>query len=157
MVVDIFVYRCSITGVVDQESSLSKANSNYGDLTDLQLAILDILWERQEATVSDVHDVLLEERGLAATTVATILSRLEKRGVITHRSEGRQYVYRALVSRSEVCDTMVTALTDRLFQGDVAALVTHLLTESDFSAGDLARVRRLIAAEADHQEEDHAE
>jgi predicted transcriptional regulator len=157
VVVDIFVYRCSITGVVDQESSLSKANSNYGDLTDLQLAILDILWERQEATVSDVHDVLLEERGLAATTVATILSRLEKRGVITHRSEGRQYVYRALVSRSEVCDTMVTALTDRLFQGDVAALVTHLLTESDFSAGDLARVRRLIAAEADHQEEDHAE
>lgn len=136
---------------------MSKANSNYADLTDLQLAMLDVLWERGEATVSDVHEVLLDERGLAATTVATILSRLEKRGVVTHRSEGRQYVYRALVSRTEVCDTMVNALTDRLFQGDVAALVTHLLTESDFSPGDLARVRRLIAAQADHQEDDHAE
>lgn len=136
---------------------MSRIDSNYVDLTDLQLAILDILWERGEATVSDVHEGLLEERGLAATTVATILSRLEKRGVVTHRSMGRQYVYRALVSRSEVCDTMVTALTERLFQGDVAALVTHLLTESDFNPGDLARVRRLIAAQADHTEGDHAE
>ena len=116
----------------------------YQDLTDLQLALMEVLWDAEEATVAEVHESLLEQRGLAMTTVATLLSRLEKRGVVTHRTEGRQYVYRPLVSRDVVCESMVSALTDRLFQGDVTALVSHLLTASAISPGDLARVRKMI-------------
>ena len=118
--------------------------STYQDLTDLQLALIEVLWEKGEATVAEVQEALLEDRGLAMTTVATLLSRLEKRGVVEHRTEGRQYVYRPLVSRDTVCDSMVSALTDRLFQGDVTALLSHLLTASAISTGDLARVRRMI-------------
>ncbi len=121
----------------------------YRDLTELQLAIIDVLWEKGEATVAEVQEALLEHRGLATTTVATLLSRLEKRGVAGHRTDGRQYVYRSLVSRDDVRDSMVSALTDRLFRGEVTALMSHLLTASAISPGDLARVRKMIEQETE--------
>lgn len=118
-------------------------------LTELQLALMRVLWERSEATVVEVQEALEPERRLAQSTVATLLSRLEKKGVLSHRVEGRQYVYRAVVSEAEVRRSMVRelgVLARRLFQGDVAALVSHLLTAQDVAPGDLSRVRELIEA-----------
>jgi predicted transcriptional regulator len=114
-------------------------------LGDLQLAILRVLWERGEATVSEVHEALEPERGLAPTTIATMLQKLEKKEVLAHRSEGRRFVYHALVTEDQVTRSMVTDLTAQLFRGDVTALVSHLLSHHDVEAGELARLRRLIA------------
>ena len=117
---------------------------DYG-LTELQLEIMAVLWARGEATVADVRDAL--DRDLAQTTVSTLLSRLEKRGLVMHRTEGRQYVYCAVVEEARVRRSIVSDLTemaDRLFAGDVAELVTQLLSESDVDADDLARVRSMI-------------
>lgn len=113
-------------------------------LTSLQLSLLRILWERGEATVTDMWEALHEERGLAQTTLATMLSRLEKRGVVTHRSQARQFVYRALVTEQQVKHSMVSELTSRLFEGDVAAMVSHLLTAQDVSPGDRERIRAML-------------
>ena len=113
-------------------------------LTDLQLAVMRVLWERGEASVVDIWEALRPERGLAQTTVATLLSRLEKRGVVSHRREARQFFYRATVSEPDVRRVMVRELTARLFDGDVAALVSHLLSAREVSAGDLAKVKALI-------------
>jgi predicted transcriptional regulator len=115
-------------------------------LTDLQVAIMRVLWDRREATVSDIHEALLADRGLAPTTVATLLSRLEKRGIVKHRSASRQYVYYPAVSESEVRRSMVSDLAERLFDGDVAELVSHLLSEREMTAGDLEKVKDLIAS-----------
>jgi predicted transcriptional regulator len=114
------------------------------DLTELQIAVMEVLWSKGEGTVAEVHQALLAERGLAPTTVATLLSRLEKRGVIDHRMEGRQYVYRATVSKSAVRQSMVGGLVDRLFGGDITALVSHLLGASQVDPADLARVKQLV-------------
>ena len=114
------------------------------ELTDLQLSLMRVIWSRGEASVSDVHEALEPERGLALTTVATILTRLEKAGLVSRRPAGRHYLYRALVSEEEVRRSMVSGLAERLFQGDVTALVSHLLDEGDIAPGDLDRVRRLI-------------
>ena len=114
-------------------------------LTDLQLAIMRILWDRAEATVLDVQTRLRPERDLAQTTIATLLSRLEKRGVIEHRLDGRQFVYRALVTEQEVRRSMVSELTTLLFDGSSAALMTHLLRSREIDPGDLDRVKRMIA------------
>jgi BlaI family transcriptional regulator, penicillinase repressor len=114
-------------------------------LTDLQLALLRVLWTRGEATVQEVVEALRPERDLAPTTVATLLSRLEKRRVVSHTTRARQYVYRARVSQSAVRASMVNGLTDTLFGGDVAALMSHLLDARAVSPGDLDRVRDLIA------------
>ena len=131
---------------------MSPADNTYRDLTDLQVDLLEVLWNRKEATVAEVQEALLGDRGLATSTVATLLSRLEKRGVVTHRADGRQYVYRAQVSREQVRDSMVSALTYRMFSGDVAELVSHLLTEAETSPGDLARVKQLIARKTEELE-----
>ncbi len=114
-------------------------------LSDLQIAILRVLWEREEATVAQVQDDLQAERGLAHTTVATLLSRLVKRGVVSRRTEGRQHVYRAEVEERDVRRSMVSALTERLFAGDPSALVHHLIDEGAIDADELARLRALLA------------
>jgi len=84
-------------------------------LTDLQIALLRVLWDRREATVAEIAEALRPARDLAPTTIATLLSRLEKRGVVSHTAQGRQYVYRARVSEGEVRRSMVSGLTDLLF------------------------------------------
>lgn len=114
---------------------------------DLQLAILRVLWEREEAAVAQVHRALLEERGLAPTTIATMLVKMEKKGVVSHRVEGRKFVYRPAVSEDEVAQSMVGYVMDRLFGGDPAALVSHLLSEHSIDPSELEQLKRRIAQE----------
>jgi predicted transcriptional regulator len=114
-------------------------------LTDLQLAIMRVLWDRAEATVVEVQTRLRPERDLAQTTIATLLSRLEKRGVVEHRLDGRQFVYRPLVTEQEVRRSMVSELTTLLFDGSPEALMSHLLRSREMAPGDLDRVKRMIA------------
>ena len=119
----------------------------YG-LTELQLDILKALWKREEATVADVQNALRPRRKLAMTTVATHLMRLERRGIIAHRAEGRQYVFRALVDESKVRRSIaseISELAERIFAGDVTELVSHLLSDRDVDAEDLKRMRALIS------------
>src|SRR6185503_21162814 len=118
-------------------------------LTDLQLAVMRVLWERGEANVAEIWEALRPERGLAQTTVATLLSRLDKRGAVSHRREARQFVYRAAVTEPQVRRVMVRELTARLFDGDVTALVSHLLSGREVSAGDLAKVKALLEERVD--------
>ena len=116
-------------------------------LTELQLEIMNVLWQRGEATVGDVRNALRPDRDLAHTTVATLLSRLEKKGAVRHRTEGRQYVYAPAVEAARVQRSVMSDLSellDRLFGGDVTHAVSHLLAESDVNAEELARVRELI-------------
>lgn len=115
-------------------------------LTPLQLDVMRVLWSRAEATAAEVTEALAGARGLAPTTVATLLRRLEKRGLVTHQSRGRQFVYRAAVAEADAREAMVDELAERLFEGDAARLVHHLLDRHELAPGDLARVRALIEA-----------
>lgn len=121
-------------------------------LTELQMAIMRVLWERGQATVAEIHEALKAERGLALTTVATLLSRLERRGVVSHETRQRQYVYRAIVTEAEVRHSMVHELTERLFDGDIAAMMSHLLTGREISPGDLKRIKAMLEEQAARKE-----
>lgn len=114
-------------------------------LTELQLAIMRVLWDRDRATAAEITDALRPERDLAQTTIATVLSRLEKRGIVAHEARARQFVYVPQITQPEAERSMVTELTERLFDGDPAALVSHLITARQFSRADLERVKTLIA------------
>lgn len=116
------------------------------ELSELQLAVMRVLWQQKKAAVAEVQEALKSERDLALTTVATVLTRLERAGLVAHRAVGRHYMYRPLVSEEEVRRSMVSALAERLFEGDVAALVSHLVNAREIKPGDLARVKQLIAA-----------
>ena len=115
------------------------------DLTPLQLSVMRSLWERKEASVTEVHADLASSHKLAPTTVATLLRRLEERGLVDHRVDGRQYIFRSLVEEERATRSMVAELSERLFGGDVPRLVSHLLKEHELSPGDLDRIRDMIA------------
>ena len=113
-------------------------------LGELQHAIMQVLWERDEATVAEVHEALFDERGLAPTTIATMLRKMENKGVVAHRVEDRHFVYRAAVSEDAVRSTMVSELHDRLIAGDPAALVSHQVADHDIDQAEVERLRTLL-------------
>lgn len=114
-------------------------------LGDLQLAIMQVLWDLGEGTVTDVHQALLAERGLAPTTIATMLKKMEEKGVVAHRAEGRRFIYQPTVSRDQVKRGMVSDLTERLFGGDPMALVAHLLARPEMRPEELSELERMVA------------
>lgn len=122
-------------------------------LTDLQLAILRIIWARGGATVPQVTAALRDGRGLAQSTVATVMMRLEKRGVLSREGDARDYVYRATVTESEVRRAMVRQLTSLLFDGRASALVSHLVESSEVDADDLEYAMDLLRDADDESRE----
>ncbi len=115
-------------------------------LTAPQLALLRVLWERSEATVAEMQQALLPDRPLAATTIATLLSRLDKRGIVAYRIEGRQCVYRAVLEEQDARRQALVEVTQGLFDGDIASMVSQLLSSQELRPGDLARVKALVEA-----------
>jgi len=115
-------------------------------LATLQLAIMRVLWKRGEATVADVREDLHDDRPLAYTTIATMLAKMERKGYVAHRIEGRAHIYRPAIDQEKVSRSMVTDLADRLFAGDVTQMVAHLLAGCDVDADELARLKALIRA-----------
>ena len=112
-------------------------------LGDLQLAILRVLWQRGEAAASDVHKALAE-RNLAVNTIKTMLRKLEDRGVVKHRENGRQFIYTPTIKESDVRAGMVGDLVRQMFSGDTHALVNHLLQSSDIDADELDALKAHI-------------
>ena len=113
-------------------------------LSELQLRLMRVLWQRGEASTAEVAEALRGERDLAHTTVATVLTRLEKRGLLASRREGRALLYTPQVSEAEVQRSMVGSLLDRLFAGRTSALVSHLLDARGVDAAELAELQALL-------------
>ena len=113
-------------------------------LSDLQLHLMRALWRAGELSVAEAAEALADERDLAYTTVSTLLSRLEKRGVVAARRDGRVLYYRPLVSEAQVRRSMVSSLIEQVFSGDPGALLAHLVREREVAPGDLEQVRALL-------------
>src|SRR5262245_35810176 len=114
-------------------------------LTELQLEIMRVLWTRGGATVGEVH-AALRARRLAQATIATILRRMEAKGALTHDRQGRQFVYHARITEQQARRSVVAEVADRLFMGQVPALIHHLLAQGKIGPEELAEVKALIEA-----------
>ena len=114
------------------------------DLSDLQLAVMRVLWDKREASAAQVQQALEGTRKLAITTVSTLLVRLEKRGVVSHRADGRTFVYRPRVSELEMRRKTISSVIHNLFRGNPSEVVGQILSERDVSEEDLARMKKLI-------------
>ncbi len=117
-------------------------------LGDLQLRIMRILWSGGPMSVAEVQERLGGEP-LAYTTVATMLRKMENRHLVTHREEGRKFIYRAAVSAEDVTRSMADDLVDRLFEGSLAETVSHLLETREVSPDELTRLEQLIRRRRD--------
>jgi BlaI family penicillinase repressor len=119
-----------------------------GDLTLAQWEVLALVWEEGEVTVASAHAALSKRRKVAPTTVLTHLQRLEKRGLLVHREDGRAHVWRAARDKGLMVGSLLGRLRDLLFRGATDGLVATLLEAGPVSEAELARLRALIAGAA---------
>jgi predicted transcriptional regulator len=123
-------------------------------LTDGELRIMRVLWDRGRATVADVVDAIDGPDRPAYNTVLTMMGILEQKGYVTHDKAGRAYEYAPLLGRGEARQGALTHVLSRFFDGSAELLVANLLQRRDLDAGELRRVREMLedAAAAPHPE-----
>ncbi len=109
--------------------------------------ILRLLWELHEATVQQVCGRLPAKRRIGYATVQTLLRRLEHKGYITHRAEGKAHVFYPAVEQDHVVKRSVNDFLERLFGGDPIPLMQHLAEHGKIDAADLERLKKLIDGE----------
>ena len=112
-------------------------------LGDLQLQMMKVLWSRGPCTVAEVREHL-PDASHAYTTIATMLRKMENRGLVRHRRQDRRFIYQAVVTEDEVTRSMAHDLVDRLFEGSLAGTMSHLLTTRQVSRDELAELEQLI-------------
>jgi predicted transcriptional regulator len=115
-------------------------------LTEAELPIMEILWQKGSAVVTDVVGAL-SNSVVAYNTVLTTLRILERKGYVRHTKEGRAFVYHPVVERGEASRKAVRNLVKRFFQDSPELLILNVLEDEQLDEGELSRLKRLIAGE----------
>ena len=110
----------------------------------LQSEVMELVWERQEATVAQLVEAIGQRRTVTYTTVLSAVQKLEKKGWLQHRAEGRAYVYSAARQRTDVGRRTLGELLKTAFSGDPRLLRASLIDEAGLSDSELAELRQLI-------------
>jgi len=119
------------------------AKTELPALSGAETEILRLIWQEEEASVQEVCDRLPAERRITYATVQTLLRRLEKKGYVRHRTEGRAHVFFPAVNRIDVIKRSVGDFLDRLFGGDAVPLMQYLAEHGDITAEDIEKLKRL--------------
>ena len=105
---------------------------------------MKIVWKREQATVRDVYEDLLERRKIAYTTVMTMMKILEQKKFLRKSQEDRAYIYRPSQPKNKVIKGMVREFVDRVFNGSAEPLLVHLLEDRKLSEEDLDEISRMV-------------
>jgi predicted transcriptional regulator len=116
-------------------------------LTEAELPIMEVLWDKGVATVSEVAEGLAKDRAVAYNTVLTLMRILERKGYVQHTKDGRAFVYQPVVGRGEASRTAVRQLLNRFFNDSPELLVLNLLREENINQQEIERLRGLIGNE----------
>ena len=116
-------------------------------LTEAELPIMEVLWDKGVATVGEVAEGLSKDRAVAYNTVLTLMRILERKGYVQHTKDGRAFVYQPLVDRGEASRTAVRQLLNRFFNDSPELLVLNLLHEEGIDEQEIERLRGLIGKE----------
>jgi predicted transcriptional regulator len=113
-------------------------------LTPQELEIMKVVWARGDVTVRDVYEAILERRPIAYTTVMTMMNVLEKKGHLRKKEEGRSFVYRPTRPQRQVVRSMVREFVERVFGGDAAPLLAHLVENEKLTSEELDALAKRI-------------
>src|SRR5688500_1450616 len=114
---------------------MAKASAKLGEV---QLQIMQVLWQKGKATAREITDELSRRKPIAHSTVQTLLRKLESKGAVTHEVEDRTFVFRPVHQETDVTTTATRDLLARLFDNSVSGLVAHLLKHEKISRKELA-------------------
>lgn len=123
---------------------MAKARAGEIRLGRMELQIMNVVWEKGEATVHDVKEVLQQGRKPAYSTVLTMMRKLEGKGYLDHEVDDRTYVYRATISQQDVRQSVLGDIVDRLFEGSPSLLFNSLVEQKNISEKELSQIRKLI-------------
>jgi BlaI family transcriptional regulator, penicillinase repressor len=126
------------------------ARKKSPNLTEAELRLMDVLWDKGTATVGEVAEALPKDLDLAYNTVLTTLRILEEKGYLEHTKakEGRAFVYQPVVGRDEAGRSAVRYLVSRFFRNSPELLVLNLLQNEELSDKELGRIRSLLSEDA---------
>ncbi len=124
------------------------------ELGSLQQAVMEVVWEKKEATVQEVRTAIKGRKRAAYTTVLSVLQKLEKAGWVRHRAEGRAYVYAPLRSREQEGSSALWRFIDGVFRGDPMLMFQHLMDGNRLDDEALAELRRMIDARRKERSDD---
>jgi predicted transcriptional regulator len=116
-------------------------------LTDGELRLMRVLWDRGEASVGDVVQALKERPKPAYNTVLTLLRILERKGYVTHRKDGRAFVFTPVVDKSNATRSALRTLVNRFFEGSPRLLMLNLLDDHELSPAALAQLKQRLEEE----------
>ena len=114
-------------------------------LTDGELRLMRVLWEKGQATVGEVVDALTSRPKPAYNTVLTLLRIMEKKGYVSHRKDGRAFVFLPRIGRSDASRSALKTLVNRFFEGSPRLLMLNLLDDADLSPEALKQLKQQIA------------
>jgi predicted transcriptional regulator len=115
-------------------------------LTDAELRLMEVLWRKGTATVSEVVEGLPKSVPLAYSTVLTTLRILESKGYLRHVKDGRAFVYQPLVARGQAQESAVKHLVRHFFEGSPELLMLNLIESRQIDPKELARLKKKIEA-----------
>lgn len=118
-------------------------------LTEAELRLMNVLWDRGESAVSDLVAALADTTQLAYTSVLTTIRILERKGYVHHRQEGRAFLYSPSVAREEASRTEVRHVLERFFSNSREGLLLSLLGDDEITPEELKRLKQAIAAAPD--------
>jgi predicted transcriptional regulator len=121
------------------------ARQKSPNLTDAELRLMEVLWQKGSASVSEVVDALPHKVPLHYSTVLTTLRILETKGYLGHEKEGRAFIYRPRIGRDQVREKAVSHLLRRFFEGSPELLMLNLVSREKISAAELKRLKQRIA------------
>ncbi len=120
------------------------ARSRSATLTEAELRIMNVLWDRGSATVHEVLQALPVQPALAYNSILTIIRILEKKGYVKHEKDKRAHVYTASVDRKDASRFEVRHLVSRFFGNSDELLVLNILEEKSIDPDELQRLRELM-------------
>ena len=114
-------------------------------LTELELAIMRIVWNAEQVSVEHIEEELQQAgRPLAPPSIRTMLGILMEKGYVARRPEGRKYTYRAVVAADQAEQRFLKELVDQVFDGSASSLVAALVAQGMIGKNDLDTAQRLI-------------
>ena len=114
-------------------------------LTDAEAPVMDVLWQRHEATVADIVSALKDRKRAAHySTVQTILRILETKGYVAHEKIGRAFIYRAKVDARQARHRALSHLLTRLFNGSPSQLVLNVIEDGQIDPEELQRLKKIV-------------
>ena len=119
------------------------ARTKSQTLTDSELRLMQVIWDKGQATAGEVLETL-PDANVAYTTVLNTLRILETKGYVKHSKDGKAFVYHPVVGRNQARSAALRHLVSRFFSGSPQLLVSNLIEEAQLSKRDLQRIRKLI-------------